>query len=197
MVTTNERSPMAASISAVAATCAKAPTITQGPEREPGPRQRRAGRDEQADKEDERERKAEQKAHMRGADRAEGPGQLALRRVAHGLRERRDDGEDGPQPGCSHRLFSRPSSPAAAQSRRLLRGHHVVHVHVRRQLPAVGEQVIDHAGLADHAQPALLERDLEFVRGHELFPLMGAARQPAQDVFGADDRQRKALHACD
>jgi len=36
MVTTNERSPMAASISAVAATCAKAPSNTQGQKLSPG-----------------------------------------------------------------------------------------------------------------------------------------------------------------
>ena len=33
----------------------------------------------------------------------------------------------------------------------------------------------------------------EFVGGDEFVPLMGAARQPAQYIFGADDRQRKAL----
>ena len=114
MVTTNERSPIAASISAVAATCAKAPTITQGQNVSPGRGSAAPVAMSRPSEEDERERKAEQKAHMSRADRAEGPGQLALRRVAHGLRERRDDGEDGPQPGCSHRLFSCPSSPAAA-----------------------------------------------------------------------------------
>ena len=36
MVTTNERSPMAASIKAVAATCAKAPSITHGQKVHPG-----------------------------------------------------------------------------------------------------------------------------------------------------------------
>jgi hypothetical protein len=44
---------------------------------------------------------------MGRADRAEASGQLALHRVAHSLRECGDDGENGPQPGGSHRAFSR------------------------------------------------------------------------------------------
>src|SRR5262249_17878697 len=78
-------------------------------------------------------------------------------------------------------------------SLRLGGGEHVVHVHVAGELPAVGEKIVDDAGLADQREAALLERDLELVRGHELVPLMRAARQPAQHVFGPDDREREAL----
>src|SRR5262249_16386856 len=70
---------------------------------------------------------------------------------------------------------------------------HVVDVHVGRELPAVGDQVVDHAGLVHHREAALLERDLELVRRDELVPLMRAARQPAQHVFGAHDGEREAL----
>ena len=54
-------------------------------------------------------------------------------------------------------------------------------------------KIVDHAGFAGDVQAGLLDGDLEFVRRDELVPLMGAARQPAQDVFGADDRQREAF----
>src|ERR671936_446860 len=38
-----------------------------------------------------------------------------------------------------------------------------------------------------------LERRLELVRRDELVPSVRTARQPAQNVFGADDRQGEAL----
>jgi hypothetical protein len=73
------------------------------PKNEAGPRQRRAADGDDAGEKQARERQAEQEPHMRRADRAEPAGELALGRVAHGLRRRRDQGEDGPQPGrCSH-----------------------------------------------------------------------------------------------
>ena len=53
--------------------------------------------------------------------------------------------------------------------------------------------MIDHAGLFGDGELVVRQMLCEFVGGDELVPLMGAARQPAQDVFGADDRQRKAL----
>src|SRR5262245_355108 len=77
--------------------------------------------------------------------------------------------------------------------KRAFRDHHVVHVHVGRALPAVGQEIVDHAGLIDDAQPMPLERRLELVRSDEFIPLVGATRQPAQHVFGSDDRQCKAL----
>src|SRR3954454_23086980 len=67
-------------------------------------------------------------------------------------------------------------------------GHdHVVHIHVGRKLPAIGDEIVDHTRLIEHGQPVSLQSGLELIRGHELVPLMGAARQPAQHVFGADD----------
>src|SRR5947199_10645680 len=77
--------------------------------------------------------------------------------------------------------------------RRLLRRDHVVHVHVARALPAIGDEIVDHAGLVDHTQPMPLEHGLELVGGDEFVPTMGATRQPAQHVFGTDDREREAL----
>src|SRR5262245_51663361 len=73
------------------------------------------------------------------------------------------------------------------------RDHHVVHVHVGGQPPAVGEEIVDHPGLVDHGEAVPLERGFELVGSDELLPLVRAARQPAQHVFGADDRQCKAL----
>src|SRR5450756_188107 len=74
-----------------------------------------------------------------------------------------------------------------------LRHHHVVHVHVGGETPAVGERAVDHAGLLGDGELVGLQVALELVGGDEFVPLMGAARQPAQDVFGADDGERKAL----
>ena len=102
MVTTNERSPIAASIRAVAATCAQAPSIDPRPKNQPGLRHRRVRRYEFADKKNQYERQAEQKPHMRGADRAEARRQLALHGIAERLSEGGDDSEDGPQPGRDH-----------------------------------------------------------------------------------------------
>src|SRR5438046_2540158 len=66
---------------------------------------------------------------------------------------------------------------------RLLRRQHVVHIGITGELPAVAEDVVHHALLVGDAQAGLLHRDLELVRRDELVPLMGAARQPAQDVL--------------
>ena len=78
--------------------------------------------------------------------------------------------------------------------RSALRRQHVVHVDVGGQLPAVGEQIVDHA--RSRRSPAgrccSIAISSSFGRD-ELVPLMGAARQPAQHVFGADDREREAL----
>src|ERR1700694_5553285 len=74
-----------------------------------------------------------------------------------------------------------------------LRHHHVVHVHVRRDAPFVGERAVDHAGLLGDGELVVGEVTGEFVGGDELVPLMGAARQPAQYILGADDGERKAL----
>src|SRR6185437_5708258 len=51
-------------------------------------------------------------------------------------------------------------------------GQHVIDVHVRRQLPAVGERIVDDAALADDVEAAVLDCRLEFFRPDELVPLM-------------------------
>src|ERR1700686_4042081 len=73
-----------------------------------------------------------------------------------------------------------------------LRHHHVIHVHVAGEAPAVGEGGVDHAGLLGDGELVVGEMMFEFVGGDEFVPLMGAARQPAQHIFGADDGERKA-----
>src|ERR1700674_1088525 len=90
---------------------------------------------------------------------------------------------------CHHCLEAK----GGRRSCRPLGDQQVVHIHVACELPRVGEDVVDHATLVDHAQAAALDRGFELVRRDELVPLVGAARQPAQNVFGADDGQRKAL----
>src|SRR5260370_18040771 len=71
--------------------------------------------------------------------------------------------------------------------------HHVVHVDVGGEAPAIDEGMIDHASL--FGAGALVVRQVlrEFVGCDELVPLMGAARQPAQDVFHSDDSHLTAL----
>src|SRR3954447_11743818 len=54
--------------------------------------------------------------------------------------------------------------------------HHVVHIHVGRDAPSVGERVIDHAGLLGDGELIVGEMPAEFVGRDELVPLMGAAR---------------------
>ena len=75
---------------------------------------------------------------------------MALR---SGLGERGDDGEDGPEPGATHAIYAA-----------LFRDDHVIDVHVGGELPAVGKQIVDHAGLVGDVQAALLDRDFELVR---------------------------------
>ncbi len=87
----------------MAAICVKAPAITQGQKVSPGRGSGAPVASSKTGEKDRRERKAEQKPHMGRADGAEAAGQLALHRIAHGLGERGDDGEDGPEPGTESR----------------------------------------------------------------------------------------------
>src|SRR5260370_30065275 len=73
------------------------------------------------------------------------------------------------------------------------RDRYVVHCCIARDLPSVGEKIIDNSSLVYDAQPLTLERRLELVRSHELIPSVRAAGQPAQDVFGAENRQGETL----
>src|SRR5260370_5341014 len=56
-----------------------------------------------------------------------------------------------------------------------LRHHHVVHVHVRGEAPAVGKWAVDHAGLFGDVELVVVQVMGEFVAGDALVPLMGAA----------------------
>src|SRR5919204_6393509 len=83
--------------------------------------------------------------------------------------------------------------PRAKSGGRAFRDYHVIHIHVARELPAIGEKIVDDAGLVDDGESVPLERRLELVRRDGLVPSVRTARQPAQHVFGADDRQGEAL----
>ena len=85
MTTTKLRSRIAASISAVPPICASAPTTMKPAAAGAIVGARDPGRQPQADEEQNRERQAEQKAHLRRAERAERPGQFALHDVARRL----------------------------------------------------------------------------------------------------------------
>ena len=89
--------PITESMVAVAAICVKAPASTQGQNVGGGCGRPLAERDSHAGEKEQREGKAEQEAHVRGADRAERRGQLALHGVARGLGRRGDQREDGPE----------------------------------------------------------------------------------------------------
>src|SRR5260370_29581884 len=90
-------------------------------------------------------------------------------------------------------MVKRGQDHAGSNNARLLGGHHIVHVHVARDLPAVGEKIIDHPGLIDDGEAGEFERGRQFVWCNELFPLMGATGEPAQHIFCAYDSQRKTL----
>src|ERR1051326_3762622 len=70
---------------------------------------------------------------------------------------------------------------------------HVVHVDIVGKLPGVGEEVVDDAFDRREAQAGNLHRGLELVRRHQYVPAVGAARQPAEQIFGPPDGERKAL----
>src|SRR5271165_1476682 len=90
-------------------------------------------------------------------------------------------------------MIVKSAHQAGSSIARLLGGHRIVHVHIARDLPAVGERIVDHPGLVDDGEAAALERGRELVWRNEPVPPMGAPREPAQHVFRANDRQRKAL----
>src|SRR3984957_16870019 len=202
MVTTNERSPMAASMSAVAATCAKAPRIAHGQNKGPG-----RGRDAPlASITPSRKTITNGKPNRKRTWVAPTVPSLPVSSRCMALRSvcmkaamtvKTTQSQDDviairiPGPGTAVRRTA--SLRDGRASRRLLRDHHVVDVRVARELPAVGHKIVDDAAFAGDMQPAPLDRNLEFVRRDELVPSMGAARQPTQDGFGADYGEREAL----
>src|SRR5215213_2857120 len=74
-----------------------------------------------------------------------------------------------------------------------LSDNHVVHVHVGGQTPAIGERIVHNPGLVGDGELIFIKMMREFVGGDELVPLMSAARQPAQNILGANDGESKAL----
>src|ERR1051326_585530 len=64
-------------------------------------------------------------------------------------------------------------------------GDHVVHVDIVGKLPGVGEEVVDDAFDLGEAQAGNLHRGLELVRRHHSAPAVGAARQPAEQILGS------------
>ena len=57
----------------------------------------------------------------------------------------------------------------------------------------VHQHVVEDAGLIDAVHAIAGEGFIEFCRRDELVPAMRALRQPAENVFGADDCQRESL----
>src|SRR5436853_86754 len=71
----------------------------------------------------------------------------------------------------------------------LLRDQHIIHVRVAGEPPFAGKRIVDDTGPVDHPYAAAPHKAREFVRRDETLPFMRALGQPAQHVFGADDRQ--------
>ena len=87
--------------------------------------------------------------------------------------------------------FRRPTAEPATPPSPPRRREEIVDLDIRGQTPVAGAQPIADAGHFDWVQPVAAQPEDQFGRPHKLAPVMRAARQPAQHVFGADDRQRK------
>ncbi|KTT56978.1 hypothetical protein SB7C_12185, partial [Staphylococcus epidermidis] len=83
---------------------------------------------------------------------------------------------------CGHvlRLYSRQRPKRTAGLHHLLGDDHVVHVHVGRQAPAVGERAVDDAALLGDDEAIVEQVFRQLIRGDEFAPFMRSARQPAQ-----------------
>src|SRR5580704_7745556 len=136
MVITKERSPMVASISAVAAICVKAPSITQGQNFRPG-----CGSGAPVV-----HNKMRMKASVKGKPNRKrtcvaptvprlpvSSRCIALRTVwaNAAMTVKTTQSQEDTITRASHRLF---------------RDDHVIDVHIAGELPAVGEKIVDHAG---------------------------------------------------
>src|SRR6185437_8347116 len=86
-------------------------------------------------------------------------------------------------PGC------RAPTPDAAPGS-VERENHVVDVEVGGESPAIRQRIVAEAGDLGGAQPIAAQRGGEFRRADEFAPFVGAARQPAEHVFGADDGEQ-------
>jgi hypothetical protein len=81
----------------------------------------------------------------------------------------------------------------ASDDRRLTshRRQHVVDRKILRLGPLAAAPVVTEAGEAYRLETGPAQAQHEFRRTDKAVPLMGAARQPAEDIFGPDDRQRE------
>ena len=67
-------------------------------------------------------------------------------------------------------------------------GHHVVDVEIAfGEAPAVGQRIVDETAGVTDGEACCPQSRGGFVGPHELPPVVRPGRQPAQDVFGADD----------
>ena len=89
----------------------------------------------------------------------------------------------GRQQNCLH--SGACSRRFARSPRRTLQRDQVIHVHVAREPPLVGNWVIDHSGAVDFLEPAALQRLQDFIWPQKLAPIMRARFDPAQDIFGS------------
>ena len=153
-----------------------------GPERRDRPRRGIAGDRQHNREEDDRKRKSEQKADIGRAPGPERTRQRPLHRIAGDLPERsndgegnaeRGDGEHGGIPGGGCRTVPgavERSTVTFACDLRPLGHHHVVHVHVGRDAPSVGERAVDHPGLLGDGELVVGQVPRQFIGGDELVP---------------------------
>ena len=64
--------------------------------------------------------------------------------------------------------------------------------HIRRQAPVAPKRIVDHAAQASAPQPRGAGEAGQLERCDELLPAVGSRLEPAQHIFGPDDRQREA-----
>src|SRR5687767_15978764 len=70
---------------------------------------------------------------------------------------------------------------------------HVIDIGVARALPVSVKRVVDDTEAFDGSEPGRLEIGIELVGSDETLPMVGAPRQPAQDVFRSYNGQGKGL----
>src|SRR5690606_22236718 len=70
---------------------------------------------------------------------------------------------------------------------------HVIDGEIVGQAPAVADRVVGNAHERIERGTALRQRPRQLRRPHELAPVVRTARQPAQQIFGADDGEREGF----
>src|SRR5277367_1329095 len=145
MVTTNERSPIAISISAVAPIWNSAPSIVHGQNFHLG----RGSGAPVTDNKPMRNNSAKGKPNRNRTCVAPAVPSVPVNSRCIALRTVWAKAAMTVKMAHSHAEIITPSS------RRLFRSDHVIHVDIGRKLPAVGEQIVDHANLIGDIEPAL------------------------------------------